>query len=659
MRKSSMFLGEILGLSQSLQNKRGKMTKKILYVVLTLVVILALGLSACSKTPTTTTPTSTTTTTSTTTSVVTTTAVQTTTAPTTTTTTAADQPVYGGKINFVFGNYHATGYFDPIISAVGGWTASVTYDKLVTGDWGKGPAGTNEFGYTTPYIPLNARAGAIAETWDIVDFTTVIFHIRHGVNFQAKAPANGKEVTAADVVYTYQKGLKDPRWTGYSFAEWSDAAGVAAKQQLSKNAGRTDAEIAAWVAELKSINFPFYAGGYMVATDKYTVKYRLLSPSSQIVDVASWLFVEPLEDAKYDMQDWHNACGTGAFIVSDMVPDSSVTWTRNPNYWMTDPVHPGNKLPYVSTLNGIIIIDQATQISALRTHKVDALGVDWDKAISLKSTNPELLSHVSSPTGGIVIFMRTDIAPFKDVKVRQALCMGIDRDSIINNYYKGNAVPDAWPVLPGVSGYTPVSQMPTEVRQLYEYHPDLAKKLLSDAGYPSGFTTEIVIYQSDPDVELLTLVAEQLKSINVTATIKVVEGGTHTAVLYGYTYPQMIYTWWGNTSPSSVMGWAHGGVTTSIYAFSHPVDPLAVTAYSEWAAMKDPIAADTYLKKEYLREDLLAWEVPLPTRTGSVMWAPYLKGYHGEVCMGLTTEMGTDEIWKYFWVDPALKTKYQ
>ncbi len=570
---------------------------------------------------------------------------------TTSTPIRVDQPQYGGKYTFVFASPLATGYFDPVISTAGGEVAALTYDKLISGDWAKGPAGTNEFTYSVPYIPEQYRTGMLAENWEIVDLTTVIWHIRHGVYFQAKQPANGKQLTAADVVYSYQKGQKDPRWTGYGFADWSDSAGVAAKQKLSKNTGKTDAEIAAWTAELKSLNYPFYAAGYMVATDQWTVKYRLLSASNQILDIGDWLFTEATEDAKYDMQDWHNACGTGAFIVTDMVPDSSITWRRNPNYWMEDPVHPGNKLPYVNTLNGIVIIDQATQISALRTHKIDILGVDWDKAISLKKTNPELLSKIQSPAGGIVLFMRTDIAPFNNVKVRQALCMGIDRDIIINYFYKGNAVPDAWPVLPGMEGYTPVSQMPDEVRQLYEYHPDLAKKLLSDAGYATGFQTEVVIYQSQPDEELLTLIAEQLQTINVEVTIKVVESGAHSAVIYGYTYPQMIYTWWGNSSPSSVMGWAHGGVTTSVYAFSHPVDPLAVTAFTTWASMSNPVARNEFLKKEYLREDLLAWEIPLVTRTGSIMWAPYLKGYHGEVSMGLTSIMGSTEIAKFVWID--------
>jgi len=576
------------------------------------------------------------------------------TAPTTTAVTS-NEPQYGSKFTFVLGNAHATGYFDPVISAVGGYTAGMCYDKLVSANWAKGPEGTNEYNFSVSYVPESARTGVLAESWDYQDLHTLVWHIRQGVNFQSKAPGNGKQLTSADVVFSYMKGQQDTRFTSYNYAAWTDTALIATKRSQAKAAGRTDAEIDAWIAELKSINYPYFSTAYYQAIDKWTVKLRVLSPSVTLLDGGSWLFIQPSEGANVDMQDWRNECGTGPFSVSDMVPDSSITWSRNTTYWMSDPNHPSNKLPYISTAVGLIIVDQATQLSALRTHKIDLLGVTWDKAVSLKQTNPELLSAQQSPTGAIVLFLRTDLSPFKDVKVRQALCMGIDRDSIIKDYYKGNAVPDAWPVLPGMAGWTPVAQMPAEVKQLYEYHPDLAKKLLADAGYPNGFATEVDIYQSDPDVELLTLVAEQLQSINVTANIKVVESGTHTALIYGMTYTGMIYSYWGNSSPQAVMTSAHGGNPTSIYAFSKVQDPLAVTAYSTWNTMTDKIAAGEFLKQEYLREDLLAWEIPLPTATGSTMWAPYLKGYSGEINMGLTAEMGSTEEIKFFWIDAKLR----
>ena len=152
---------------------------------------------------------------------------------------------------------------------------------------------------------------------------------------------------------------------------------------------------------------------------------------------------------------------------------------------MTDPNHPQNKLPYADTIRGLIILDHSTQLAALRTHKLDLISVNWDKVAGLKQSNPELLFKLRT-NGANVIFMRTDIAPFNDVRVRQALAMGVDRQTIIDEYFKGNAIADAWPDEPGNAGYTPITQMPANVKQLYEYHPDLARQLLAEAGYPNG-----------------------------------------------------------------------------------------------------------------------------------------------------------------------------
>ena len=61
------------------------------------------------------------------------------------------------------------------------------------------------------------------------------------------------------------------------------------------------------------------------------------------------------------------------------------------------------------------------------------------------------------------------------------------------------------------------------------------------------------------------------------------------------------------------------------------------------------------MSDEYLREDALVWEVPVPTQVASTAWQPYLKGFNGEIGLGLTAEMGTDEIFKFLWVDQTLK----
>ena len=221
------------------------------------------------------------------------------TTPSTTTTTtstapSANQPTYGGDITFFLYNSGATDYFDPVISAVGGWTAAVTYDKLVSSDWSKGPEGTNEYPFSINYTPQQYRSGVLAESWEIKSLNDMIFHIRPGVDFQAKAPANGREMNANDVVYTYQRGQKDPRFTSYdTYWDWNNAANMPAFTKAEKANGRTDAEISAWVAKLKAMNYPYLAGAYMIALDKYTVEYGGLDPSTTMLDMGDWLFVGP------------------------------------------------------------------------------------------------------------------------------------------------------------------------------------------------------------------------------------------------------------------------------------------------------------------------------------------------------------------------------
>jgi len=130
-----------------------------------------------------------------------------------------------------------------------------------------------------------------------------------------------------------------------------------------------------------------------------------------------------LWDKYSNLQDWHNSVGTGAFMLTDYVANSSITLVKNPDFWGTNPIGPGkgDRLPYIDGIKMLILPDISTRLAALRTGKIDTLdNVVADDAVSLNKTTPQLKSARFLPGQIWVIGMRTDLQdlPFKDEKVR-------------------------------------------------------------------------------------------------------------------------------------------------------------------------------------------------------------------------------------------------
>ncbi len=139
------------------------------------------------------------------------------------------------------------------------------------------------------------------------------------------------------------------------------------------------------------------------------------------------------------MNDWHHAIGCGPFQIADYVQDSSLTVTKNPYYWGYDERHPKNQLPYVNTLKVLVIPNAATSLAAIRTGKIDAMdNLALTDISALKQTNPEI-KQITIPGGPATIDPRIDIAPFSDIRVRQAMQMAINLPLIAQTFYNGTA----------------------------------------------------------------------------------------------------------------------------------------------------------------------------------------------------------------------------
>ena len=341
-------------------------------------------------------------------------------------------------------------------------------EMLAIGDWGIDRDVWDWLLYGD--IPLSFFKGNLAESWETPDDTTMILHIRQGVHWHDKPPMNGRELTAKDVEYNFHRFL--------GMGKFSEAG-------PSPHA---------------SYMLP---GDYesITATDDWTVVFKLEKPLLPALPsiIAQWgFFINPPEviEQHGDYKDWRNTVGTGPYELTDVVEGSSITRTKNPNYWGFDEKYPQNRLPYADKITALIMPEEATRLAALRSGKVDMLATvgdtqlrSLDQVESLRETDPEIVIipfKVRSDNG--FVYLGTDRPPFNDIRVRQAMQMALDLETINDTYFKGYGDPtpqgDIANDVPGIG--TPFEEWPEEVKKTYRYDPEGAEALLDAAGYKRG-----------------------------------------------------------------------------------------------------------------------------------------------------------------------------
>ncbi len=536
-------------------------------------------------------------------------------------------PKYGGTL--VVGLAADVVGFDPkFILAASTWTVHLTNERLTTGDWAKGPSGTGEEDWLLPAsFKLATQTNLLLSSWELPDNETIILNIKSGIYFQNRPPANGREVDAYDVAYS-----------------------------IERNYIHTD-----------SINYPKNAADRIVsctANNKttVTVKVPVANLGQYLQGFLVGFFIFPQElGLKGTVTKATDAIGTGPFMVTDHVRDSSVTMQKNPSYWRNDPVHPENRLPYTDYIRALVIADDSTRMAAIRIGKIDLIrNVEWDLGKDIVNSNPELnylryLRYTSTN-----IFMRMDKLdlPYKDIKVRRALFMGIDREGFINGYYGGNAVNFTHPILPIkalADMFVPLEEMPASVQENYTYNVAKAKQLLTEAGYPIGFKATIVCNQTH--VDMLSVVKANWADINVELVLDVKETGTWTSIQRARSQADMLCAPITNVYYYSPLAYLYD---QQQYNRSWGKDDYVENYYREqMIPLTGPYDDDLLRQKvkalvPYLAE--LTWLIPLPTPYLYALWQPWVGGYNGEASVGAQEH---DNYPIYLWVDNDVKKKYQ
>lgn len=314
---------------------------------------------------------------------------------------------------------------------------------------------------------------AVAENYKISeDRKTYTFTIRDGITFH-----NGQSVTAQDAVWSIERCLPpaDP------------------------DSAPKDPEI-----------FPVKALGViekMEAVDDKTLVITLKEPSNEFLSYLT-LAILPRDYTEQDTAP----VGTGPFQYVSRQPQVEIVLEKNENYWGTP-----------AQLDKVVykVIENAdTMLMSLQSGAIDLCS-------HLTGTQVSQLPagfHVEEGTMNLVnaLYLNHAVQPLDDIRVRQALCMGVDKQRIIDLAFDGYGKAIGSSVYPAFTKYFDDS-----LTNYYTRDVEKARALLAEAGYPDGLTLKTTVPSDKKQyTETAEVLASQLAEIGVTLEIQPVEWET-------------------------------------------------------------------------------------------------------------------------------------
>lgn len=327
-----------------------------------------------------------------------------------------------------------------------------TLDPALTLGGPSGPLGHIFGGLTTIDANLQVQP-ELAAGWSVSDDgRTYTFYLHEDAVFH-----NGRAVTAADVIYSWERATDPALGSDTALTYLGDIAGVAEK--MSGNAST--------ISGLRQI-------------DEHTLEVTLKEPVVYFLAKLAYPVAYIVDENNVTRPNWEKSPnGTGPFQLASWEDDARIALIRHDAYFGTP-----------AQVERIVFdLGPSLTLSEYEEGNLDLVGLGGANLDRVQDPNSpfadQLLTGVSMCTTSIGL--NTALPPMDDVRVRQAFSLALDRELLIDAFWGGDALLANGSLPPGMPGFNPNLEG-------YGFEPEQARQLLTEAGYGDASTMPPLTY---------------------------------------------------------------------------------------------------------------------------------------------------------------------
>jgi peptide/nickel transport system substrate-binding protein len=357
--------------------------------------------------------------------------------------------------------------------------------------------------------------GDLASSWSVSKNKLVwTFNLRKGVKWQ-----DGKPFTSADVVYTYRDVVLNKATPTSKASVYS-----AVKTVRAKGANQVQ-----FVLNSPFSDLPAYLAYYAPVIPKH-----VLSGSN------------PFNNNQFNKV---HPIGTGPYIMSKYTPGESITLTRNPHYFGAE--------PKIKKIIFKIIPTTTTEVSNLLSGGLDYINLTDPQYLPPLLNNSNFTVQKNADQTYYFAMVNTTVAPFNDVRVRQALDYAIDKKAMIKAMLSGYGKVASGPIAPLQKSF-----YSSKVQQ-YAYSPSKALKLLQAAGYTKDSSGNLMKNGQQLSIDFTAgqirflvpaseLIQRYWQALGIKVNLKVLDWNTYIQTVVVKRDYQASFAWW-STPPAPDM----------------------------------------------------------------------------------------------------------